>query len=301
MEEATHIEGKEQLNPHSIAIATTTFYPGWYSGETKGLEDVDKIRGDLFIKLAKETQDKGFQLAVIDGGSSDAFTEEVKEMGVDITSQKEKGMSASRREVFIKASKLDGVKVISWIEPEKVSIIRDNLPFAVLPILQGSVEIVVPKRSDESFATYPAYQVSYEKRANLLWNKILISKGLLPVNQELDVWFGPKFFANKPKVLALFLRKYEYRKSGSELDKKVEPEQWANSIFIPIAAALQKGMRVASVDVHYEHPEIQFLSEKDDEKFKEKRELQLRNIIISTIHYIRLSESNPKSKLREIE
>lgn len=301
MEEATHIENKEQLNPHFIAIATTTFYPGWYSGEAKGLEDVDKIRGDLFIKLAKETRDKGFQLAVIDGGSSDAFSKEVKEMGVDITPQKEKGMSASRREAFIKASKLGEVRVISWVEPEKVSIIRDSLPFAVLPILQGSVEIVVPKRSDESLTTYPAYQASYEKRANILWNKILRSRGLLPVNQELDVWFGPKFFANKPEVLALFLRKYEYGGGESKLDKKVDPEQWANAIFIPIVAALQKGMRVASVDVHYEYPETQFISEKDNEKFKEKRETQLRNIIISTIHYIRLSENSPRSKLREIE
>jgi len=104
MEKVTGIEDKEQLNPHSIAIATTTFYPSWHVEETTDLEDVDKIRGDLFIKLAKETQKKGFQLAVVDGGSSDAFRKEVKAMGVDVTLQKEKGTSASRREAFVKAT-----------------------------------------------------------------------------------------------------------------------------------------------------------------------------------------------------
>ncbi|MFZ5933169.1 MAG: hypothetical protein ACOYT7_03805 [Patescibacteria group bacterium] len=301
MNETREVESKEFYPPQAIAIATTTFYPDWYVGETRDPDHTDKIRGDLFIKLMEEVLQKGYQLSVVDGGSSPELIKLIKGLGVNIIEQDKKGMSASRRQAFIEAGGLNGARVICWTEPEKVSLVKDCLPQAAAPILNGEADVVVPKRDEEAFKTYPAFQVSYEKRANLLWNKLLRSKGLLSGDQELDVFFGPKFLANTPKVLNLFLRKFHYAKSESQLDRKVDPERWANTTFLPVVAALQEGLRVVSVTVPYRHPQIQLENERDSKEFREKREEQLRDIIVSTIHFLRLSEKSPRSKLSEAE
>lgn len=289
-----------EVEPRSIAVATTTFYPRWYPGETQSHDITDKVRGDLAIRLIKEAVGKGYQIALVDGGSSQEFLSEVGLVGVVAHSEIERGMSASRRQAFEEARILEGVKVICWTEPEKISTIRDCLPLAILPILQGEADIVVPSRDEASFETYPDYQVKEEKRANRQWNDILRSRGLLAKDSpDLDVWFGPKFFKNDPEIVDLFLNKYEFRKRELKLDKIVDPELWPNALLLPIAAALYRGFRVKSIPVPYMHPREQTEIEVNDPEFRRRKlHIQKRGIIVSTIHFIRMLESNPEKQSR---
>lgn len=293
------ISHEVEVEPRSIAIATTTFYPKWYPGEVGNRYIVDKVRGDLALRLLKEGKEKGHQMVVIDNDSSTAFKEEAEKTGVLFQLGIERGMSTGRRQAFQEASVNEAVKVICWTEPEKVFFIRDCLPAVILPILRGEADIVVPKRTEESYQTYPDYQVVVEKRSNREWNKILRSKGLLVDDQpDLDVWFGPKAFRNDPQILDLFLKKYQFRKRESELDKIIDPELWPNAIFLPIVAALHQGFRVKSVTVPYVHPKEQTEIEVNNPEFTRKRDIQKKNIIVSTIHFIRMLESNPKKVSR---
>lgn len=93
-------------------------------------------------------------------------------------------------------------------------------------------------------------------------------------------------------MVNLFLKKYEFSKRDLKLDEVVDPEFWPNAIFLPIVAALYKGFKVKSVEVPYIHPEEQTQIERNDPQFVRKRQIQLKNIIISTIHYIRMLEEN---------
>lgn len=288
-----------EVEPRSIAVATTTFYPRWYPGETQSHDLTDKVRGDLAIRLIKEAVGKGYQIALVDGGSSQKFLSEVGLVGVVAHSEIERGMSASRRQAFEEARILEGVKVICWTEPEKVSIVRDCLPNAILPILRDETDITVPARDEVSFQSYPDYQAKEEKRANRQWNNILRSRGLLAKDSpDLDVWGGPKFFRNDPEILKLFLDKYKFRKRELKLDKIVDPELWPNATFLSIVAALYRGFRVKSVPVPYLHPKEQTAIEVNDPKFRRKRDIQRKNIIVSTIHFIRMLESNPRKVSR---
>lgn len=288
-----------EVNARSIGIATTTFYRNWYPGEVREEHNIDKIRGDLAIQMLREATQKGFQVAVVDGGSSDAFKGALEAMNITPHPERERGMSGSRRQAFKEVSSLDGVKVIAWAEPEKVSIVRDCLPGAVKPILEGEADIVIPKRDAAAFATYPDYQVTYEQRANGLWNSILRKHGFLAQGEEdLDVWFGPRFFKNDPAVLEIFLDKYQFEKRDNKLDIVANPELWPNALFLPVVTALHNGLRVVSVPVHYQHPPEQTAIEVDNDTFRRKRDVQYKNIIVTTMHLIRALESNPKSKLR---
>jgi len=166
---------------------------------------VDKIRGDLALASLNEAERKGFQILVVDGGSSSAFVDHLHEGEVQCKSQEEPGMSASRRQAIQQGSSLEGVEAVAWVEPEKVSFVRDCLSVAAAPILDGSADMVIPKRDKESWNTYPSYQADHEKRANRHWNSILRKSGILPEGvEDLDVWFGPRIFKNDSEILGLF-------------------------------------------------------------------------------------------------
>ena len=194
---------EREINPHIIAIVTTTFYPKW---SVKKEFTPDHVRGDLAIGTLEIAKSKGYQMVIIDGGSSDAFIEQLRQKGIVPNNEKVKGMSAGRQQGFEEASKFEGVKVICWTEPEKIFIVNDCLPEAVRPILDGRADIVVPKRDSEAWKTYPQYQAELEQHANKLWNAILKKRGFLSNEAEdLDVWFGPKFFKNDPELVKIFL------------------------------------------------------------------------------------------------
>jgi hypothetical protein len=288
------------VNGHEIGVASATRYPEWEAGESGGAPSTDKVRGDLALETFTEAVRNGYQVVVVDGGSSPAFMEALKATGVKVEAERERGMSASRRQAFGEVAALEGVKIICWTEPEKVAIAKDCIPIAVQPILGGKADIVIPKRDEEAFATYPDYQVKFETDSNRSWNDILRRHDLLPADApDLDAWIGPRFFKNEPDIVKLFKGKYEFKSDKTSRLKKDAPELWPNALFLPIVAALHDGYRVASVDVPYRHPAIQTANEQDSEVFEDKRAEQQENILKTTIHFIRLLEGEKSARIEK--
>jgi glycosyltransferase involved in cell wall biosynthesis len=293
-------ESSETLfNPRSVAIVTGTFYPGWYEGDARDPLSVDKLRGDLALQSFRSAQQQNFQLVVVDGGSSEAFKKSLEQNGTYFEMQKETGGAGpARRQGLNHAESISGVKVICQTEPEKISIVSDCIKIASAPILRSEADIVVPKRNEESFSTYPKYQVEQEQKANKLYNQILRSRGLLKENDpDLDFWIGARFIANKPHVTDLFKKTYQYRKDNTTLDKRLNVDMYSNPLFFPIVEALYKGLRVKSIEVPYKHPQAQTAFEDKNPSFDRRRGTQKRTIVAELVNFIRYLENSPKTRL----
>lgn len=299
-----HPVNSEDIDPHSVALATITFFPGWQPGEVSQGQDMEsKIRGDIGLQTLREAKENGYQVLVVDGGSSNSFKEALTNLGVVVRPQLKKGYSAGRQQSYTEASQLDGAKIILSTEAEKFSVIHDCLfDDAIKPLLQGDADIVLLKRDEQAFATYPPEQVVFEKKANKLWNDIMKKHGLLFKDAEdLDIWFGPRLFRNDPAIVNYFLQNYAFEKrDGNKLDQITEPSTWSNALFLPIAVALHDGAGVGSFTVPYRHPTTQTAMESHDSKFIRRRDVQYKSILRSTMHLIRLLEANPKSRLTKI-
>lgn len=243
---------------------------------------VGKVRGDLAIEMLREAKKKNFQIILIDAGSPKVFLKEITKIGIKVIRSKNQALSPSRQQGFKLASKMKGVKVICWLEPEKVSIPKDCLPQAVLPILNNQADIIIPKRGKTAFSTYPSFQAKIEEVANKKWNSILKKHKLLSKEaEELDIWFGPKFFKNDPKLINIFQKSYQFK------DKIQKMDIWSNAIIFPIICALKLGYRVVSTKVHYEHPKQQTAVEKNSGIMRRKRQIQYQSILSTTEYFIK--------------
>lgn len=289
-------------NPSSIAIVIATHYPGWYKGELKGELTSDKLRGDLALETLISAKNQGFQIALVDGNSSQEFREALGENAITTPEQqKEKGpQGTARRQGLGIAQGQEGVKVICETEPEKISLVSEALKLAAQPIQNGEADIVVPKRTEEGLSTLPSYQAQAERKANKLYNQILRAHKLLGKNDpDIDFWFGVRVFANKPEIVDLFTKKYEFNYGQSALHQIIQPDAYSNPIFFPIVEALKRRMRVKSVEVPYVHPKQQTEFEEGRPEFDRKRDIQRRAITTELIHLIRKLEKSPKSRLSE--
>lgn len=288
---------KSKIVSQSIAIVTTTLYPHWYKGNLKKdsteEEKIQKTRGDLALEMLKAAKEKNFWIVLIDAGSSLEFLEQLTKIGIKSISAKDKALSPSRQQGFKLASKIKGVKVICWLEPEKVSIPKDSLPHAVLPILKNQSDIVIPKRDESAFATYPSYQAEIEKLANKKWNTILKKYKLLPQKaDELDIWFGPKFFRNNPHLIKLFLRRYKFKsnrlsRKEYKFDEALDLDLWQNAIILPIISAVKEGYHVMSYPINFSYPAEQKKVENNSSLMRRKREIQYRGILLATEYFTR--------------
>lgn len=282
---------------NEIAIATSTLYPNWYPGRLKNQYQSDKVRGDLTLETCREIKEVGYQLFLVDGGSSDSYIRELESRGINPIPQTEPLLSGSRRQAIHKANITERVGYIVTMEPEKVDFIQ-HIPKTLEPIANGQCDIVVPRRDKRSFDTYPDYQAEYEQRSNRLWNLILKSQNLTKGDPYyLDAWFGNRIIKNEPDVINHFMKKYRFKDGvNRKLFKITRPDMWANALFIPLISALYAGNEVRSVEVPYRHPEIQTRIEQDDPIFRQKRSIQRKDIITSTIHFIRFIKNDPKCK-----
>lgn len=299
-------KGKESsetlFNPRSIAIVTGTFYPTWYEDDAKGPLSADKLRGDLALQSFQSAQQQNFQLVVVDGGSSEAFKRALEQNSFYFELQKQKGFSSARRQGIERAQILQEVKVIVQTEPEKVSMVSNCIQPASLPILKNEADIVIPKRDEESFLTYPKLQAEQEQKVNKLYNAILRKHKLLKEDDpDLDdIYWAQRFFANKPEITELFMKTYQYHRGNTKLDEKVNVEMYSNIQFFPIVEALHRGLRVNSVLVPYLHPQIQTAFEEGNLEFDTKRHVQRRTIITELVNFIRYLENSPKTRLSKV-
>ncbi len=82
--------------------------------------------------------------------------------------------SPSKRLAFKIASKIAGIKIIVYTDPEKISFITHCLPQVVNPLLEDKADIVIPSRNPALFkSTYSAQQYGSEMEGNKLYNEQL--------------------------------------------------------------------------------------------------------------------------------
>jgi len=229
-----------------VAIATSTLYnPDW---ESYGL------RAELAKKTIINAKNIGYEISIVDGGSSDELLKEFERYGakVIVELQRSDTMGAQRRNAIEYACNL-GRDVIVWMEPEKETYVSE-IEKTVTPIIEGSAEMVIPRR--KSLESYPVFQQHFEQMGNIFWKDV--------TGTDLDVWFGPRTW--KKEMSRYFL---DYK--GEYGDK------W-DSIFVPVVNAIFDGRKVISVDVDYIHPKKQTEAEEHNIKFYMKRVEQLDNL-----------------------
>lgn len=301
-----------EVPSRSVAIVAPTSYPQWYPGEIQDITHTQKVRGDLALETARSAQGIGYQLTFVDGNSSHPFREELEKLGVEVLDRIEPTRAAARRLGFQHVAQKDNVKAVLFTQPEKVSLIADCTQQIAKPLVQGTADIVVPKRNEQLFKrTYPDYMVDSEIKANDILNKIVRSQGLWQdTNPNIDWFSGPVAFRNTPDILGLFMEKYAFVKTpiGMTTHRRyAEPDKYSDAAFFPIIKALMQDppLRVASVEVPFRYPEKQRENERIDdpdtlEGFMERRKAQRMGIVTEVIHYIHLQRNDGKSRLKPI-
>lgn len=283
----------EYSSAEKISIGTSTFYPK-YNPEDSALSNLDTIRGNLALEFCQAAQERGYGLVVVDDGSDKSFTQALKNLGVEVYDQTDKGMSAGRRQALFKAATLPGTEAVVWSEPEKVSLVTDGLERPFEAIRYGNV-LVQPNRNRKlQLETYPSYQVEIEDKVTEALNNLYISAYFY--NRFLDPWFGPKMFKNDPWMNEL-IKKLSYNTdglAGEALDRAkraLDPELWANICCLPIIAALHYRKPVDGVEVPFRYPQIQKQAEEIGgiaPGMAEKRMNQYSNATELSIEYIRI-------------
>lgn len=289
-----------------IAIIGISYLPKWYKGVLKSIKHSDKVRGDLILYSIRYARGVGYQVVVVDGGSSKTFVNELKKIkGINLMTVKTIKRSPNRRKAIFAASKIPGVKTIVMTEIEKVSMVTDCIPMAVKPILDGNADIVVPKRENGMFRkTYPNYMYESEVEANLLYNEELRSNGLLsPHDDDLDTFFGVRVFKNDKRMLKQLFSHYQGNPFNSLIAHKLfDLEEYSNSQFFPVVKALFLGKNVVSVTVPFKYPETQKKNEEDGEKeyFLLKRRYQRLTILVELMHFLGYLEHKKTRKINKV-
>ena len=249
---------------------------------------------------------------VVDGvgefASPHSFRDELKNRGVKVLEQEEPGMAASRRQVIRAGSELPGVKFLVWSE-EKPSLLEDNtLEVLVGPIARNEADIVIYDRGEKGMASYNKEQTDWEIRNNQTLDAILVAEGLKPKRSVvLDMTSGPRAIRNEPKITNLFMQVYQFgkvtdesRARAVEMHKRINPERWSNSLFLPVIAAFHKGYRVASQPITYVHRRSMNESEKGNKEMIEKRKMQFDDVIQNSIHFIHYLKGREISRISPV-
>lgn len=294
------------FDPRQIALCGSTFYPHWYAGKIKSLGDTDKVRGDLVLEFSQKGIERGCKVVLVDGGSSAQFSEEINKIpGVNYLKKRSPKRSPNRRLAIKTASQLKGVKVIILTEPEKVSLVTDCLEDLTQPIFKGEADIVVAKRDDELFRkTFPSFYYESEMEANALYNEYLKSHGLLKPEENLDIFFSPKAFRNDPRVISVFMKKFDLKLGGFLVPRSYfDPEEISDTGLFPAVLALKKNLKVVSIEVPFKYPALQKENEElgDREIFIYKRRAQRLGLLVDLTHLLAYLEKNPGSRLKAIK
>lgn len=269
----------------------TTSYPKWYRGKLRSLKHTDKIRGDLALELIKTSGEMGYKVIVADWRSPRSFRKNINlNPGIIFIRRRSEKRSPGKRLALKKASKIPEVKAIVITEPEKVSLVKDCLPSIIKPILRGEADIVVPKRNNEMFKkTYPNFQYESETEANNTYNEELKSHKLVDIDDNFDMFFGPRAFANTKLIVSLFMKRYRFGIAHSLLPKwYFDAEELSNTNFFPIVEALKRGVKVKSIEVPFEYPALQKINEEKAlrDVFVEKRKGQRIGVVIELLHFV---------------
>lgn len=223
-------------NSDKVVIVTTTKYTS-----KKG----DIVRARLAEKTIRHATELGYEILVLDGGSSDDLLKSFEKDGARIYLQNSKTMGGSRRELIQEAYKTEK-EIILWVEPEKE-------PF--IPLIQKTIESLIDNTSDlviprrKSLESYPLFQQYSEKLANLYLKELM--------GVDWDICFGPK--AWKREMSHYFL---DYNGEYGDL--------W-ESLQIPMLNMFFDGKRIKEEYLDYVHPREQTEVERNNYEFNKKR------------------------------
>jgi len=249
--EGFHVENKEAKKFSDLTVFTTTFY---------GLDQTSQVRQKLAEKFIRNCSDLGINCVVVDGGSNQEFLDRVRLLkNVTLLVEPSFNMGESRRAALRLA--MDTYKTLHylWAEPEKGDLITENSLLAIIKELRDNkADIIVPQRA--GFETLPDLQAWIEQRANKRATKIMDQS----LNENLDLWFGPKMFN---QTGASYFVNYK-----GKLDK------W-DSIIKPVIDAYKGGLRISSAEVDYKYDISQKKDEESNETIKRKRLEQYATIL----------------------
>jgi hypothetical protein len=178
----------------------------------------------------------GHRVVIVDGSPDPIIRTSFYEIGANVYNQVTVGMGGSRRELFTLGARFDSNFFI-WLEPEKVDLIR-WISVITQPILDGNAEIVVPKRTEVGWSSYPVSQMHSEKEANRIFAD--------ETGSFLDVMFGPVAFSRK--ALPIF-EECNPKKSFGVTDGYIQQTA--------VMVALDRELNVFSQVVDFFYPPVQ--------------------------------------------
>lgn len=297
-----------EFDPKSIVIAATTRYPNWHRGKSLDLSNTDKVRGDLAIQTIDEAIKHNYTVVINDGESSSEFKAELVKHGIVVLERSGKSRATARRQLIEYSSHVPGVRVIVRTEPEKVSLVENCIPQLADPILKNEADVVVPKRRQDLFSSsYPNYMYKSEIYANKKYNDILHEFKILPSEEELDFFFGPVVFSNKPNILKFFLESFDVRLKKEPVigaRKYLDPQDFSNPQILGVVKALYMGIKVKSIEVPFRYP----ITQKENElinkaSFMHKRKRQKWETLDDLVEFIGYlnNPNDPKSLLEQVE
>lgn len=233
-----------------IVIVTATFYTEQ--------ADLD-VRLPLAIATVRAAAARRLPVLAVDGSPDPEVRRVLEDAGAEVITQKEPGFGpAVRQAVMVGRDMVPPDGFVCWQEPEKVNYVG-FLHRLVAAGRRQDAAIVVPKRTEVSWKTYPVEQRYQERFINAYIR--IISGGKL----AFDLTHGPKLF----------------RVDATELVLQYNGGAW-DAHMVPVARAVKLGMRVISVPVGYPYPLVQRRAEEGVEKWCRKRLVQV-NTDITTV------------------
>lgn len=213
-----------------VAVLTTTFY-----------RSPDELRCRLAHRMVKDAVAATQAVLIVDGSPEASISQSLESLGTVVFKQETKGMGPSRRELFNHAGNLDSYgdhqftpDILVWTEPEREDLIR-HLSDIIAPIERDEADIVIPWRTETSWASYPAFQIDSEHCSNRVYEAV--------TGRRHDIAFGPMAFSQK--VLPIFAR-CNPQKSYAAYDTYIQQ--------IAAMEAMAQGYRVTSVPVDFIYP-----------------------------------------------
>lgn len=275
-----------------IAVTISTYYPKWYKGKLRSIKHTDKIRGDLALEFIHKALKIGLCVIAVDGNSTKSYQKELKSIpNLIYKPRKSPKRSPAKRLAFQVASKIKGVQVIIATEPEKITLL-DYVDKITKPILQNKAQIVIPQRDKKLFEkTYPKYMFESEIEGNQMYNEYLQVSRLLPKDQNYDLFFGARVFKNDPKVLSLFMKKFNLKIGKAAIPNDFfDVEEYSNASFFPIVLALKKKFKIEAVTIPFSYPKLQKQNEEVGERklFIEKRKNQRLSLILELVYFLNM-------------
>ena len=258
----------------SVVLVTVTYYP-----------NISDVRFPLALELCQLAATKEIQTVIVDDSPDHPAVRDALEKGgkgyIKVYQQDKAiyhGKGGALRQAIYTARELlaDANKnydkcektAICFAEPEKVDI-ANHIHLIVKTILDGSTDIVVPKRSEELFRqTYPIEQFHSENFANLHFNSLAKHfKGFQAENAtQIDWLFGP----------------FAFRTSLADTWLNYNGTSWDAQMIPYVRAVRNENRRISSVTIDFRHPKEMKEQEEGDPKWTNKR-LQQLNVLFDLL------------------